>query len=417
MEFLSSIFSIESTTATNVGYLILFLVALLEATPVGGILVPGQTIVIVAGVMAKFGIFNFWVIVLLSAIGAITGDYVGYIVGRKYGYNFLLKYGKYFFFKKEQLEKTKKLMHAHCGKTLIIGRFNSFTRAFAPLIAGTSDIKLPKFALYGIISGVSWAIFYTGLGFIFGQSYEIASKYIGRISMIGLGLIILGIATYYFINKKRHIYERFHMKVLAINVTAFYLFFKITDDVINGDWLSKMDGLTSKFIDTISTPFLTRIMEVVLILTSTQVFAFIVAIFVFALIWKKNHAQAGLFAVGIGATAIMVYLIKEFIERPRPAEAIINISGYSFPSSHAALSAAFFLLIIYAFRRRFKTHATRILFVLTNLLLIGIVGFSRLYFHVHYFTDVIAGFAFGISSVTFLLLAFKFISSQIKQEK
>jgi len=417
MEFLNSIFSIETGTATNIGYLILFLIALLEATPVGGILVPGQTIVIIAGVMAKFGIFHFWIVVALAAVGAIAGDYAGYIIGKKYGYGFLSKYGKYFFFKKEQLEKTKKLMHAHCGKTLIIGRFNSFTRAFAPLIAGTSDIKLPKFATYGIISGISWAIFYAGLGYIFGQSYEIASKYIGRISMIGLGLIILGVGLYYLINKKRHIYERFHMKILAINILSFYSFFKVMDDVVNGDWLTKIDDLSVKFIDSISTPLLTKIMDVTVILTSAYVFAAIVLASIFILIWKRNHMQAGVFTASIGFTALGVYVLKELIERPRPFEALIEISGFSFPSSHAALSAAFFLLIIYAFRRRFKNWALRTLFIFINLFLIALIGFSRLYFHVHYFTDVLAGFAFGISSVTFFLLAFKFALSQIESWK
>lgn len=413
MDLFSSIFSIETTTATTVGYLVLFLVALLEATPVGGMVVPGQTVVIIAGVMAKFGIFDFWWVVLLSASGAIIGDYFGYIIGRKYGYKFILKYGKYFFFKKDRLEKTKKLMHAHCGKTLIIGRFNSFTRAFAPMIAGTSDIKVLKFAFFGIISGISWAIFYGGLGFIFGESYEIASKYIGRISVIGLGLIIAGVVAYHFINKKRHIYEKYHMKILAINVTSVFIFFKLMNDIIDTKLMTKMDAITSKFIDSIGTPLLTKIMEWVVFFTSTPIFIALVAVTVFSLIWKKNHAQAGLFASSVGITALMTYIIKEIIERPRPIDALISISGFSFPSSHSALSAAFFLLIIYAFRRRFKTHLTRGVFILTNLLLMIVVGFSRLYFHVHYFTDVIAGFALGIAIVTFLLLGFKLIFPRI----
>ncbi|MBI2452216.1 DedA family protein [Candidatus Pacearchaeota archaeon] len=202
MLIVDKILSLPSTVLHHWGYWIILLAAMLGASPLFGLLIPGQLIVIVSGFFVKLGILDIGDTIFIAALGAIFGDLIGYSSGKKYGHSFITKYGRYFFFKKEHFEKTKKLMNHHTGKTLIIGRFNSLARVFAPFVAGSSDVSFIKFLAYNIIGGISWAISFVMIGYFFGKSYEIASKYIGRFIFIAVGISILFIYVYRFINRE-----------------------------------------------------------------------------------------------------------------------------------------------------------------------------------------------------------------------
>ena len=183
------------------GYPIVFISALLEALPFFGILIPGQTIVIIGGFYAKLEVLNIYYVIALASLGAILGDLVGYILGRAYGYSFIRDYGKYFFFRKEYFKSTKELMNEHTGKTIIIGRFNSITRAFAPFVAGSSKVPFKKFLIYNIVGGISWGVFFSLVGYIFGKAYKIASRYINGFLIIFFIAAVL--AVYFYAGHKR----------------------------------------------------------------------------------------------------------------------------------------------------------------------------------------------------------------------
>ena len=215
------------------GYWIILLGAILEANPLTGLVVPGMTFVILGGFFAKLGILEIGDVIWVAALGAIIGDLIGYYLGKKYGYSFITKYGKHFFFKKERFEKTKKLMNHHTGKALIIGRFNSLTRAFAPFIAGSTDVPFLKFIIYNIVGGISWAITFVMIGYTFGKSYEIASQYIGKFIFIAIVVSVVFIYLYRFINKRKHIFSKYHLYTLILNNFSLYIFSKMIEDVID----------------------------------------------------------------------------------------------------------------------------------------------------------------------------------------
>jgi len=173
------------------GSWVILITAILEATPVFGLVMPGQTVVMLGGFFSRLGEIPLWKVIIAAAIGAIIGDYLGYILGRKYGHSFLTKYGKYFLFKEVYYQKTRELMKNHSGKAILFGRFNPITRAFAPLVAGASEVKFFKFSLFNILGGVSWALIFAVIGYIFGESYNLASKYFERSLIIVLALILL----------------------------------------------------------------------------------------------------------------------------------------------------------------------------------------------------------------------------------
>lgn len=141
------------------GYLIIFITAISEALPILGTFIPGHTIIILGGLLAKIGIFKLGAVMAVASAGVVTGDLLAYYIGRKFGYDFVVRYGKYFFLNEEKYNKTKDLVSEHTGKALIVGRFSPFTRAVSAFLAGIYKIKFPKFVFYSIVGGVSWATF------------------------------------------------------------------------------------------------------------------------------------------------------------------------------------------------------------------------------------------------------------------
>ena len=229
MSIISKILSLPFPVLNHWGYWIILIFAILEAVPLFGLFAPGMSIVIIGGFLAKIEVLEIGDVIFFAALGAILGDLIGYLLGKKYGYSFITKYGKYFFFKKRHFEKTKKLMNRHTGKTLIIGRFNSVTRSFAPFVAGLTNVSFFKFLTYNVIGGISWAISFVMVGYIFGKSYEIAAQYIGGFIFIAIVLSILIVYAYKFINKRKHIFSRYNFYALIINVFSLYLFSAVKD--------------------------------------------------------------------------------------------------------------------------------------------------------------------------------------------
>jgi undecaprenyl-diphosphatase len=183
------------------GYLVLFLVTFVEAMPFG-IFVPGHTLIIVAGFLAREGVFSIGWVIAVASLGAIAGDILGYLIGKRYGYPFITKHGYRFFLKKERFEKFRKLLHKHAAKAIIVGRYSPATRSFVPFIAGASHLAFRRFILPDIIGGVSWTLSAVLIGFVFGQGYEAASKYFNRVFAIAIIAVIAAVYIWWAVRNR-----------------------------------------------------------------------------------------------------------------------------------------------------------------------------------------------------------------------
>ncbi|MBK6827350.1 MAG: phosphatase PAP2 family protein [Chitinophagaceae bacterium] len=136
--------------------------------------------------------------------------------------------------------------------------------------------------------------------------------------------------------------------------------------------------------------------------------AFFLLIFVLLLLRQKKEAlQTSLIAL---SSLGLMSLFKNLFHRDRPDHPLIDgITNYSFPSGHAMMSIAFYGLLIILAVRHIRNQSKRNLVIGLLVLLILLIGFSRLYLRVHYPSDVIAGYCFGI---TWLWLSWR-ISSRI----
>lgn len=124
----------------------------------------------------------------------------------------------------------------------------------------------------------------------------------------------------------------------------------------------------------------------------------IVVIFVVATIlafWirKKRFYIIPLLVTVLGSE-LFSYLIKIFVHRTRPDVSLLIEDTYSFPSGHATISIAFYGFITYVLIKNYKKLG-KIISLILGILLIGLIGFSRLYLGVHYTTDVLGGYIIG----------------------
>ena len=336
------------------GYIIIFIFSLLESLPLVGLVIPGGVIVIAAGFFVKIGILHFWPAVIIVSIGAFIGDTTAYFLGNQFGYEFLIRMGKYIFFKPVHFEKAKKVLQAHPRKALIGGRFHALTRCVVPFAAGSADINLDLFLPFAALSALSWATVNILVGFIFGQGFEVASRYFGVIFFVALVLSILIIYSYQFISrfteKNKHIIQRYQVYPLLLNLVSIYVVAKITESVVIGSRIHRFDLILNNFFQNIRTPFLTNIFIFITALATptnvTIVGCFLAGYFMY----RRRWFFLALLPSSLFAGIISFTILKRIIHVARPPFSLVVTSDFSFPSGHATLAVIFFGLIIYFFK-------------------------------------------------------------------
>jgi membrane-associated protein len=162
-------------------YGILFLVIFCETGLVVTPILPGDSLLFAAGVVASAGELNVPLLILLLTIAAVLGDAVNYTIGAFLGPKVLS--GKYPFLKKEYLDKTQRFYDKYGGKTIILARFVPIVRTFAPFLAGVGSMSYPKFASYNVIGGIIWVVAFTVAGTMLGQ-FDIIRKNLTAISLL-----------------------------------------------------------------------------------------------------------------------------------------------------------------------------------------------------------------------------------------
>ncbi len=111
----------------------------------------------------------------------------------------------------------------------------------------------------------------------------------------------------------------------------------------------------------------------------------------------KNKKTGALICINLGLSALVNYILKLILKRPRPTENLLMIeSGYSFPSGHSMVSMAFYGFLIYLTYKNIKNKYLKFAIITLLTMLIICIGVSRIYLGVHYTSDVIAGFLVGI---------------------
>jgi membrane protein DedA with SNARE-associated domain len=172
------------------GYLVVFFGVMLEGA---GVPLPGETVLIAAGVLVHRGVLDFKDTLFFGILGAVVGNQIGYWVGRFGGRPFVLRWGRYAFITPERLGHAEAFFARHGGSAVFLSRFVVGLRVFGAIVAGTSLMPWGKFALYSVLGGTVWAAAAVSLGYFLWTSISLIEHWIGRVSLLLFAALALAL--------------------------------------------------------------------------------------------------------------------------------------------------------------------------------------------------------------------------------
>lgn len=159
------------------GLLVIALIIYAESGMMVGFFLPGDTLLLSAGVLAAQGQFPIELTIAVIALAAVLGDNTGYLLGRTMGKR-LFKKKDGVIFRQEYVQRAETFYEKHGAKTLLIAHYVPIVRSFAPLVAGVGKMNRAQFFMYDLIGAASWAVIITLLGYWFGSRIPDLDKYI-----------------------------------------------------------------------------------------------------------------------------------------------------------------------------------------------------------------------------------------------
>ncbi|MBI2819084.1 MAG: VTT domain-containing protein [Acidobacteria bacterium] len=155
-----------------------------------GFFLPGDSLLVTAGIFAAAGFLDITWLLILASICAVVGDQVGYLIGRKAG-QALYSRPDSRFFKRKHLERAHAFYEKYGAKTIVIARFVPIVRTFAPAVAGAAEMNYRRFVTYNVVGGISWIFSMSLLGYSLGAAIPNIDRYIHWVIAVVIFLSIL----------------------------------------------------------------------------------------------------------------------------------------------------------------------------------------------------------------------------------
>lgn len=177
------------------GYPALALIVFLE-TGAMVFFLPGDSLLVMAGLYAAKGDLNLAFLGLLLIPMAVLGDATSYYIGSKTGPHLFTR-PRSRLFRPEHVRAAHQFYERHGGKAIIIARFMPLVRTFVPVVAGVAGMTYRRFAAYNVIGAAGWVLSMTLIGYTLGWQFPILVKHIEKVIAVVVFLSILpGIVEY-----------------------------------------------------------------------------------------------------------------------------------------------------------------------------------------------------------------------------
>src|SRR5215213_633609 len=416
------------------GYLVVLFGVMLEST---GVPLPGETILLASGVLVQQGHLDLGDAIVFGILGAVIGDQIGYWVGREGGRRFVLLWGRYVFISPQRLARAEAFFGRHGGKAVFLARFFSGLRVFGALVAGTSRMRWATFLIYNALGGAVWATAVVLVGYFLGSSLALVERWLGRATLVLAALVALAVGFYLAYrgavrNRARlvgwgeallayppvaRLRRRYDAQLrwllrrltpgqyLGLHLTlgllaaagSLWLFGGLVEDLLTGDPIVRFDRVVDDYLHSHATAPLTTFFLIVTAFGSLEAMVILGVVVAAVLARGRRWTLLGTWLAAVVGSAVIDWLLKGLFQRPRPhfAHPLLVETSYSFPSGHAMESFVAYGMLAYFAVLALRTWEARVAVVCGAALLVVLIGFSRLYLGVHYFSDVIAGYAAG----------------------
>lgn len=172
-----------------VAYAVIAALVFGEAALFFGFVLPGETAVVIGGVLAATGRVSLPLLLVLVVLAAVLGDTVGYEVGRRLGPRVLAS--RPLRRHEHRVSGAQRFLRRRGGTAVFLGRFTAFLRAVMPGLAGTSRMPYPRFLLFNAAGGLVWGAGVCLLGYFAGNSYTAVEHALGRTSAVLLAVLVV----------------------------------------------------------------------------------------------------------------------------------------------------------------------------------------------------------------------------------
>jgi membrane-associated protein len=178
------------------GMLMLTGIVFAETGLLVGFFLPGDSLLVTAGVFAAAGHLDIRTLLTLVTAAAVVGDQVGYYIGYRTGPHIFRREDS-LLFKRAHLIRAHNFYEKHGGKTIILARFMPIIRTFAPVVAGVGEMRYRRFVTYNVVGGVLWVWSMSLLGYSLGRVVPNIDRHIHLVIAVVIFLSILpGIIEY-----------------------------------------------------------------------------------------------------------------------------------------------------------------------------------------------------------------------------
>jgi membrane protein DedA with SNARE-associated domain/membrane-associated phospholipid phosphatase len=437
-------------------YLAVGIAAYLETGAFIGLIAPGETTVIVGGLVAGQGRISLLLLIAIVWTCAVLGDLTSYTLGRKLGRDFMVRHGGRVKITEERLQHVEQFFERRGGLTILIGRFIGLVRAIAPFIAGASRMPLRKFLPYDVLGAGAWAATFCTLGYVFWRSFDQLTAWVSR-GLFAFGLavaVIVGIVFLVRLQRSpelqqrtktwiaaqlekpllrpaaphlragwrrvvrplaerseapaRFVWNRLTPGELGLEVTtllalaAVGLFaFILLGESPEERTQARLDDMAFDVADALYSVPVKDVLVWVTALGSLPVVMLIVAATALWAVARRRYIDAIVLVTALVLTWLAVDVAKAAYDRPRPPGAHVETDGMAYPSGHAAYAVAWVACAVVLVRGG-AGFATRFAAVTVAVVIAVVIALTRVYLRAQYLSDVEGGL--GMATAIFALL-------------
>jgi membrane protein DedA with SNARE-associated domain/membrane-associated phospholipid phosphatase len=419
-------------------YLIVYFVVMLECQPLLGLFMPGETLVVASGFLAREGVFDLKVLIGVIAAAAVIGDTIGFELGRRLGRGWLQYYGHWFGVRERHLAKVDGYFVRHGGKSVFFSHFMHLLRALMPFMAGAGGMPYWRFAFYNTLGCILWATIFSVLGYFFGQSWELLHRWAGRASAV-LGAFVLFVVALGFLwgwiaRNEAELRRRWQLFLerprvaslsgrvtkwvelfcrlltptgyLALHLTlgAFLIIFfswsfgAIASNAAEHRPLLTVDHKIFFWFQEHSTRPLIGFAANLSYLGSASVVAIASSTTGLFLLWKRLWDRLLLLILAMGGGAALCLLLRIFHwSLPLPENPLAALPSENFPSWHAMGSTLLYGLLAAFAGTTLTGLRWRALTFLVASVVVLLIALTRIYLGAHYVSDVAGAIAASLA--------------------
>jgi membrane protein DedA with SNARE-associated domain/membrane-associated phospholipid phosphatase len=431
-------------------YLLVGALAFLETGAFIGLIAPGETALLLGGLVAGQGQIEVLTLIAIVWAAAVAGDLTSFFLGRRLGRAFIVEHGPRVHITEERLHQVERFFDRHGGKAILIGRFVGLVRAIAPFLAGSSGMPLRRFVPYDVIGAGLWGSTFVLLGYVFWQSFSQLVDYAKK-GALALGAVICLVVAIVaglrwirdpqnraklraWIERQaerpalrpvvrllspvlrrsrrpaRFVWNRVTPGDLGLELTTLLAVASVGSFVFVWDLVGVQergllagDAASLRMADRLNFDTGVTVAKAVSVLGSLPVAIALVVLAAALLAWlRRERGSALVLAMGLLLTWVGVHVTKDAVDRPRPARVLVEVDDASYPSGHAAYAVTWIAVSV-ALSRALPNLASRFAFVTVAIVVAAAVGLSRVYLRAHYISDVVGGWA--LASTVFALCA------------